>query len=127
MKNNNKNSKQSKDEVTTLDPATPLGDSELSLLAETKKNKASKRKSSESVEDLSVKTDTVEPPRSSLKIKKQEGFKTPFKPLPQLIYLGFSIALMGYLLVDRPKESLAGIGILVLGWALYAFDKKNTQ
>ena len=35
MKNNNKNSKQSKDEVTTLDPATPLGDSELSLLAET--------------------------------------------------------------------------------------------
>lgn len=64
---------------------------------------------------------------SSLKIKKQEGFKTPFKPLPQLIYLGFSIALMGYLLVDRPKESLAGIGILLLGWGLYAFDKKITQ
>lgn len=64
---------------------------------------------------------------SSLKIKKQEGFKTPFKPLPQLIYLGFSIALMGYLLVDRPKESLAGIGILVLGWAVYAFDKKIKQ
>ena len=64
---------------------------------------------------------------SSLKIKKQEGFKTPFKPLPQLIYLGFSIALMGYLLVDRPKESLAGIGILLLGWAVYAFDKKITQ
>jgi APA family basic amino acid/polyamine antiporter len=64
---------------------------------------------------------------SSLKIKNQEGFKTPFKPLPQLIYLGFSIALMAYLLVDRPKESLAGIGILVLGWAVYAFDKKITQ
>jgi APA family basic amino acid/polyamine antiporter len=64
---------------------------------------------------------------SSLKIKKQEGFKTPFKPLPQLIYLGFSIALMGYLLVDRPKESLAGIGILLLGWGLYVFDKKITQ
>ncbi len=64
---------------------------------------------------------------SSLKIKNQEGFKTPFKPLPQLIYLGFSIALMGYLLVDRPKESLAGIGILLLGWAIYAFDKKMTQ
>jgi APA family basic amino acid/polyamine antiporter len=61
---------------------------------------------------------------SSLKIKKQEGFKTPFKPLPQLIYLGFSIALMGYLLVDRPVESLAGIGILFLGWVVYAFDKK---
>jgi APA family basic amino acid/polyamine antiporter len=64
---------------------------------------------------------------SSLKIKKQEGFKTPFKPVPQLLYLGFSIALMAYLLMDRPKESLAGIGILLLGWAVYAFDKKNTQ
>jgi APA family basic amino acid/polyamine antiporter len=61
---------------------------------------------------------------SSLKIKKQEGFKTPFKPLPQLIYLGFSIALMAYLLVDRPVESLAGIGILILGWGVYALDKK---
>jgi APA family basic amino acid/polyamine antiporter len=61
---------------------------------------------------------------SSLKIKKQEGFKTPFKPLPQLIYLGFSIALMAYLLVDRPVESLAGIGILLLGWGVYALDKK---
>jgi len=61
---------------------------------------------------------------SSLKIKKQEGFKTPFKPIPQLIYICFSIALMGYLLVDRPKESLAGLGILALGWAVYALDKK---
>ncbi len=61
---------------------------------------------------------------SSLKIKNEEGFKTPFKPIPQLIYIGFSAALMGYLLIDRPKESLAGIGILALGWAVYAFDKK---
>jgi len=61
---------------------------------------------------------------SSLKIKKQEGFKTPFKPIPQLIYICFSIALMGYLLVDRPKESLAGLGILALGGAVYALDKK---
>jgi hypothetical protein len=26
--------------------------------------------------------------------------------------------------VDRPVESLAGIGILILGWVVYAFDKK---
>ena len=61
---------------------------------------------------------------SSLKIKKQEGFKTPFKPVLQIIYLVFSLALMGYLLVDRPVESLAGIGILAIGWGVYAFDKK---
>jgi APA family basic amino acid/polyamine antiporter len=61
---------------------------------------------------------------SSLKIKKQEGFKTPFKPILQIIYLVFSLALMGYLLVDRPLESLAGIGILAIGWSVYVFDKK---
>ena len=61
---------------------------------------------------------------SSLKIKKQEGFKTPFKPVLQIIYLLFSLALMGYLLVDRPVESLAGFGILAIGWGIYAFDKK---
>lgn len=62
---------------------------------------------------------------SSLKIKKQEGFKTPFKPVLQVIYLVFSMALMGYLLVDRPLESLAGIGILAVGLGVYAFDKKT--
>jgi APA family basic amino acid/polyamine antiporter len=62
---------------------------------------------------------------SSLKINKQEGFKTPFKPILQVIYIVFSLALMGYLLVDRPLESLAGIGILAVGFGVYAFDKKS--
>lgn len=61
---------------------------------------------------------------SSLKINKQEGFKTPFKPVLQVIYIVFSLALMGYLLFDRPLESLAGIGILAVGLGVYAFDKK---
>jgi basic amino acid/polyamine antiporter, APA family len=62
---------------------------------------------------------------SSLKIKQELGFKTPLKPLLQLIYIGFSLALMVYLLRDRPLESLAGIGILLLGLGVYALDKKT--
>jgi hypothetical protein len=31
---------------------------------------------------------------------------------------------MLYLLMDRPLESLAGIGILLLGIGIYALDKK---
>lgn len=62
---------------------------------------------------------------SSLKIKQELGFKTPLKPLLQLIYIIFSLALMVYLLRDRPLESLAGIGILVLGLGVYALDKKT--
>lgn len=61
---------------------------------------------------------------SSLRIQKENGFKTPFKPLLQIIYLIFSSAIMGYLVWDRPKESLAGIGILLLGAMLYAFDSR---
>ncbi|MFL0682968.1 MAG: APC family permease [Algoriphagus aquaeductus] len=64
---------------------------------------------------------------SSLRIQKENGFKTPFKPLLQIIYLIFSSAIMGYLVWDRPKESLAGIGILLLGAMLYAFDSKASK
>lgn len=64
---------------------------------------------------------------SSLRIKKETGFKTPFKPIPQLIYLVFSFALMGYLLVDKPKESLIGIGLLILGGIVYSLDKKLSR
>ena len=61
---------------------------------------------------------------SSLKIKKENGFKTPFKPVLQLIYLVFSSAVMIYLVWDRPWESFAGMGILALGLLLFVFDKR---
>jgi APA family basic amino acid/polyamine antiporter len=64
---------------------------------------------------------------SSLKIKKEQGFKTPYKPILQVIYLIFSVAVMGYLVYDRPKESLAGVGILLIGGVMYAFDKRETN
>ena len=62
---------------------------------------------------------------SSLKIKKETGFKTPFKPWPQYVYITFSTAVMIYLFWDRPLESFAGLGILGLGLLLFLFDKKS--
>jgi APA family basic amino acid/polyamine antiporter len=56
--------------------------------------------------------------------KKENGFKTPFKPVLQVIYLVFSSAVMIYLVWDRPWESFAGMGILGLGLLLFLFDKK---
>lgn len=62
---------------------------------------------------------------SSLRIKKTEGFKSPWKPYIQWIYIFFSSGIMLYLFLDRPWESFAGLGILVLGLILFLFDIKD--
>lgn len=64
---------------------------------------------------------------SSLRIKKELGFRSPYKPALQVIYLIFSTAVMGYLVYDRPMESLAGLGILGLGGLMYALDKREVS
>ena len=62
---------------------------------------------------------------SSLLVKKVEGFKSPFKPWLQIIYLIFTLWVMFFMLYDRPKESAIGIGIVLIGYIIYLFDKKN--
>ncbi len=62
---------------------------------------------------------------SSLKIKKQTGFKSPLKPWIQYIYITFSTGVMVYLFWDRPWESIAGLGIVGLGLLIFLFDKKS--
>lgn len=64
---------------------------------------------------------------SSLKIKNQTGFKSPLKPWIQYIYIIFSTGVMVYLFWDRPWESIAGLGIVGLGFLIYLFDKKSVQ
>jgi basic amino acid/polyamine antiporter, APA family len=64
---------------------------------------------------------------SSLRIKKEIGFKSPFKPWIQYIYITFSTGVMFYLVWDRPWESLAGIGIVGMGLLIFLFDKKSDQ
>jgi len=61
---------------------------------------------------------------SSLRLKKSIGFKTPWKPWLQWIYVVFSSGVMIYIFRDRPWESFAGLGILGVGMILFLFDKK---
>jgi basic amino acid/polyamine antiporter, APA family len=61
---------------------------------------------------------------SSLKIKKENGFRSPFKPWIQYIYLTFSTGVMVYLFWDRPWESFAGLGIVGLGLLVFLVDRK---
>jgi APA family basic amino acid/polyamine antiporter len=61
-----------------------------------------------------------------LRSKKAGTFKTPFKPVLQIIFLIFNAWVLIYTLVDRPKESLIGLGVLLAGGIIYYFDKPVT-
>lgn len=58
-----------------------------------------------------------------LKNKESVTFKSPYKPLLQIIFLVFNAWVLIFTLVDRPVESLIGIGILLSGLVLWYFDK----
>lgn len=55
--------------------------------------------------------------------KKPGSFTSPFKPVLQIIFLLFNAWVLVFTIVDRPAESLIGIGILVVGAVIYYFDK----
>ncbi|HTL07976.1 MAG TPA: hypothetical protein VL307_06950, partial [Chitinophagaceae bacterium] len=48
---------------------------------------------------------------------------SPWKPVLQIIFLIFNTWVLIYTLIDRPTQSLIGIGILLLGGVIYYFDK----
>lgn len=59
--------------------------------------------------------------------KKDDGniFKSPLKPVLQIIFLLFNLAVLVFTMYDRPVESFVGIGILITGIIVYFFDRKN--
>ncbi|RZS97240.1 APC family permease [Cecembia calidifontis] len=64
---------------------------------------------------------------SSLLVKNAEGFKSPFRPWLQIIYIIFSLWVMIFMFYDRPKESLIGMGIILIGFFLYRLDSKISK
>lgn len=59
--------------------------------------------------------------------KTYPTFKSPLKPFLQIIFLLFNVWVLVFTLIDKPIESLMGIGILLIGMVLYAFDKPYNQ
>lgn len=55
--------------------------------------------------------------------KKPDSFKSPLKPVLQIIFLLFNTWVLIFTMKDRPKESFIGIGILLAGVVIYYFDK----
>ncbi|MFT3935339.1 MAG: amino acid permease [Chitinophagaceae bacterium] len=55
--------------------------------------------------------------------KNPSAFKSPLKPLLQIIFLLFNAWVLIFTLYDRPIESLIGLGILFAGAVIFYFDK----
>lgn len=58
-----------------------------------------------------------------LKNSPDGSFKSPLKPLLQIIFLLFNAWVLIFTIIERPTESLIGIGILLVGLVIYYFDK----
>ncbi len=58
-----------------------------------------------------------------LKGRKAGTFRSPFKPILQIIFLIFNGWVLIFTLIDRPVESLIGLGVLLVGAIIYYFDK----
>lgn len=66
---------------------------------------------------------------TSLFIKKNKpaAFISPLKPWLQIIFLLFNLWVLIFTFIEKPTESLIGIGIVVAGLILYLFDKTDKQ
>jgi basic amino acid/polyamine antiporter, APA family len=62
-----------------------------------------------------------------IKGSEKDTFKSPLKPVLQIVFLLFNTWVLVFTLIDRPIESLIGIGILVIGAIIYFFDKPVEQ
>ncbi len=57
-----------------------------------------------------------------LRNKEKGSYTSPLKPWLQIIFLLFNGWVLIFTLIDRPVESLIGIGILLAGLVIYFFD-----
>ena len=62
---------------------------------------------------------------TSLFLKPGSGreFRSPLRPWLQIIFLLFNTAVLIFTYVQRPKESLLGLGLLGIGVLIYLFDR----
>ncbi len=57
---------------------------------------------------------------SLLRTKRQpDDFRSPWRPWLQWGYIAFSVVVLGFILTNRPTESLIGLGIVAVGGATY--------
>lgn len=56
-----------------------------------------------------------------------DRFRSPWYPLLPILFVLLSLWILGYLLADKPRESLTGLMILAVGAGTYFLSKKRPQ
>ena len=59
--------------------------------------------------------------------KEAGSFTTPWKPIPQLIFLAFNAWVLIFTAMDKTIESVSGLLILLTGVVIYYFGKRNIK
>ena len=59
------------------------------------------------------------------KLSIEGAYRTFAYPLAPIIYLMVTVWTLGYVLVSRPDEAWAGLGIILLGGIIYGFSKNR--
>jgi hypothetical protein len=54
-----------------------------------------------------------------LKLSPAGAFRCPWYPLPPLVFIAMSLAVLGWSLVGSPLATAAGFATCFLAWALY--------
>jgi APA family basic amino acid/polyamine antiporter len=61
-------------------------------------------------------------------LKGRKGaYKSPFKPFLQIVFILFSLWILGYMLIEKPKESAIGLLFVVSGVATYFLSNKSKK
>jgi APA family basic amino acid/polyamine antiporter len=62
--------------------------------------------------------------RNDAAFRNEKGFRSPLYPFFQLLFLVFSIGMIGFTLLKHPVESLMGGSNLLLGWLSWRYRDK---
>ena len=54
-----------------------------------------------------------------LRLSPAGAFRCPWYPLPPLVFIGLSLAMLGWSLIGSPQATAAGLVTCLLAWALY--------
>ena len=55
---------------------------------------------------------------------RKEAYRSPFKPFLQILFVLFSLWILGYMLIERPQESLIGLLFVFSGVLTYFISKR---